>query len=154
MPSLRRFCTLRFNNILVMLVMFISGLFFGVGSVIGIPISLSGLKGISGLVGNAVMVGAFFGFFRTYNVLEGALPVVMLHGTLELSALVITCAAGMMLGNGILFPRHLQTRPGPAKICPGRRAHHDGVDPCRGHGRVYRRLPDAFLRKCPGILRR
>lgn len=102
--QLETFVRIAYNNITVMMIMFISGLFFGIGSIIGLPITIWGVQGISGLVGNAIMVGAFLGFFKTYNVLDGALPVVMLHGTLELSAIVITAAAGMMLGNGLLFP--------------------------------------------------
>jgi uncharacterized membrane protein SpoIIM required for sporulation len=53
---------------------------------------------------NGVMVGAFLTFFHTQNQLWEALPVVYIHGTLELSAIVIAGGAGFMLGNSILFP--------------------------------------------------
>lgn len=53
---------------------------------------------------NGVMVGAFFAFFYIEGVALDAWPVIMLHGTIELSVIVICGAAGMIMGNGILFP--------------------------------------------------
>src|SRR5690606_30767835 len=53
---------------------------------------------------NGVMLGAFFTMFYNERVLVEAVPVVMLHGTIELSAIVIAGAAGITMGNSILFP--------------------------------------------------
>lgn len=53
---------------------------------------------------NAVMVGSFMAFFSQENLASHAIPVIMLHGTIELSAIVIAGAAGFTLGNGLIFP--------------------------------------------------
>lgn len=56
------------------------------------------------LFSNGVMLGAFLGFFHIKGLNMEALPVIYIHGTLELSAIVIAGGAGFMLGNSILFP--------------------------------------------------
>lgn len=56
------------------------------------------------LFSNGLMVGAFFTFLGKEADLLDSLGVVMLHGTLELSAIVIAGAAGFVMGNSILFP--------------------------------------------------
>ena len=56
------------------------------------------------LLVNGVMVGSFFTFLFMRGVVFQAILAVMLHGTLELSAIVIAGGAGIMLGNGWLFP--------------------------------------------------
>ena len=43
-------------------------------------------------------------FFAQHGLLGVSLSTTMLHGTLELSAIVIAGAAGLALGNGWLFP--------------------------------------------------
>lgn len=53
---------------------------------------------------NGLMVGTFFTFFYTENQLANGFPVVMLHGTIELTSIVIAAAAGFVMGNSILFP--------------------------------------------------
>jgi uncharacterized membrane protein SpoIIM required for sporulation len=53
---------------------------------------------------NAIMVGTFMMFFYTENQLAQGLPVIMLHGTIELTSIVIAAAAGFVMGNSILFP--------------------------------------------------
>jgi uncharacterized membrane protein SpoIIM required for sporulation len=50
------------------------------------------------------MVGTFIMFFVTEQQLTQALPVIMLHGTIELSSIVIAAAAGFTMGNSLLFP--------------------------------------------------
>jgi uncharacterized membrane protein SpoIIM required for sporulation len=50
------------------------------------------------------MVGTFITMFYTESQLSQALPVIMLHGTIELSSIVIAAAAGFTMGNGLLFP--------------------------------------------------
>ncbi|MTI20153.1 stage II sporulation protein M, partial [Fulvivirga sp. RKSG066] len=57
------------------------------------------------LFSNGLMVGAFFTFLAKEDSLLDSLGVVMLHGTLELSAIVIAGAAGFVMGNSILFPK-------------------------------------------------
>lgn len=53
---------------------------------------------------NGLMVGSFTSFFYTQNQLAFALPVIMLHGTIELTSIVIAGGAGFSLGNGLIFP--------------------------------------------------
>jgi uncharacterized membrane protein SpoIIM required for sporulation len=50
------------------------------------------------------MVGAFVTFFYREQQLAQAFPVIMLHGTIELSSIVIAGAAGFVMGNSLLFP--------------------------------------------------
>ncbi len=57
------------------------------------------------LMKNALMVGVFEQFFFHHGLGLKSILVVFLHGTLELSAIVISGMAGMVLGNSILFPK-------------------------------------------------
>jgi uncharacterized membrane protein SpoIIM required for sporulation len=61
---------------------------------------------VSGLVlfYNALMVGSFMTFFAQQQQASQAIPVVMLHGTIELTSIVIAGGAGFVMGNGWLFP--------------------------------------------------
>lgn len=56
------------------------------------------------IFGNGVMMGCFMTFFAQHDLLADAFLAVMLHGTLELSAIVVAGAAGLTLGCGLLFP--------------------------------------------------
>ncbi len=56
------------------------------------------------LFSNGIMVGAFQFFFYTKGVLLQSALVVWIHGTLEISAIVIAGCAGLTMGNSILFP--------------------------------------------------
>lgn len=85
------FFAITYNNVMVSLRIFVFGVFLSVGT---------GLF----LFYNAVMVGTFIMFFYQQNQLSQALPVIMLHGTIELSSIVIAAAAGFVVGNSILFP--------------------------------------------------
>ncbi len=79
------------NNILVSFMIFIYGVFASLGT---------GLY----LFYNALMVGTFITFFYNENQLALGLPVILLHGTIELTSIVIAAAAGFVMGNSILFP--------------------------------------------------
>lgn len=79
------------NNILVSFMIFIYGVFASLGT---------GLY----LFYNALMVGTFITFFYNENQLAQGLPVILLHGTIELTSIVIAAAAGFVMGNSILFP--------------------------------------------------
>ncbi len=56
------------------------------------------------LLHNAVRIGAFHYIFYDANVLFIALTTVWIHGTLEISAILLAGAAGILMGNSILFP--------------------------------------------------
>jgi uncharacterized membrane protein SpoIIM required for sporulation len=85
------FFWITWNNILVSFKVFVFGIFASLGT---------GLF----LVYNGIMVGTFMMFFAQEQQLSQALPVIMLHGTIELSSIVIAAAAGFSMGNSLLFP--------------------------------------------------
>lgn len=85
------FFMITLNNIMVSLKVFVFGVFLSLGT---------GLF----LFYNALMVGTFLMFFYKESQLSQALPVILLHGTIELSSIVIAAAAGFVMGNSILFP--------------------------------------------------
>jgi uncharacterized membrane protein SpoIIM required for sporulation len=85
------FVMITFNNVMVSFRVFAFGAMFSLGTAYF-------------LFSNALMVGAFSAFFYQHNQLAQALPVIMLHGTIELSSIVIASAAGFTMGNGLLFP--------------------------------------------------
>jgi uncharacterized membrane protein SpoIIM required for sporulation len=89
--EMNMFFMITLNNIMVSLKVFVFGVFFSLGT---------GLF----LFYNALMVGSFMMFFYQENQLSQALPVIMLHGTIELSSIVIAAAAGFTMGNSLLFP--------------------------------------------------
>ncbi len=53
---------------------------------------------------NGVMLGAFHALFFDRGLLLESLLVVYIHGALEISAIVIAGGAGLVMGNGLLFP--------------------------------------------------
>jgi len=89
--ELMMFLSITWNNILVSFRVFVFGFFASLGT---------GLY----LFYNGLMVGAFIMFFSQEQQLSQALPVIMLHGTIELSSIVIAAAAGFTMGNSLLFP--------------------------------------------------
>lgn len=56
------------------------------------------------LLANGVMVGAFQTFFVEHGLFWDSFLAIWLHGTLEISAIIVAGAAGLALGNGWLFP--------------------------------------------------
>ncbi|MBX2897318.1 MAG: stage II sporulation protein M [Cyclobacteriaceae bacterium] len=85
------FFMITLNNIMVSIRVFVMGVMASLGT---------GLM----LFYNAVMVGTFVMFFYQESQLGQALPVIMLHGTIELTSIVIAAGAGFVMGNSILFP--------------------------------------------------
>ncbi len=53
---------------------------------------------------NGVMLGAFQWFFYQKGLFLTSFLTIWIHGTLEISAIIIAGAAGFVLGNSILFP--------------------------------------------------
>lgn len=80
-----------FNNVAVSWKIFLYGFLTPIGT-------------IYGLFFNGVMVGAFQTFFFQKNLLGVSTYAIMIHGTLELSAVVLAGGAGIMLGKYLLFP--------------------------------------------------
>ena len=92
MPNWFMFIYITVNNIKVSFFMLAFGMIFSVGA--GYYILY-----------NTIMLGSFFTLFYQYNVLGKALKVVWIHGTLEMSAIVIAGCAGLLLGNSFMFPK-------------------------------------------------
>ncbi len=79
------------NNVFVSFQAFALGLIFSIGTVYV-------------LFSNGVMLGAFLGFLYQQDVLTQSSLAIWIHGTLEISAIIIAGCAGLTLGNSILFP--------------------------------------------------
>lgn len=56
------------------------------------------------LIQNGIMLGAFQYFFHQKGLLLTSVLSVWIHGTLEITAIVLAGAAGITMGNGLLFP--------------------------------------------------
>ena len=85
------FLEIMFNNVRVSFMAFTFGIFTSIA--VGYF-----------LFANGVMVGTFIAFLFAQGVLGESWTAIMLHGTLELSAIVIAGGAGIAFGNGWLFP--------------------------------------------------
>jgi uncharacterized membrane protein SpoIIM required for sporulation len=53
---------------------------------------------------NGVMLGAFHFLFFQHDLLTRSLLVVYIHGALEIPAIIVAGAAGLVMGNSLLFP--------------------------------------------------
>lgn len=62
------------------------------------------------LFSNGVMLGAFVTFFYTKGVFFEANKQIWLHGTIEISVIIIAGCAGLIMGNSILFPKTFSRR--------------------------------------------
>lgn len=85
------FVRIAFNNVFVMLRTFLWGILFGVGTAYFLFV-------------NGVMVGSFLAFFQRFGKAAEAWPIIYIHGTLEITCIVLSGAAGFMLGHALLFP--------------------------------------------------
>ena len=56
------------------------------------------------LISNGVMVGVFQSYFYQFGLLAESASVIWIHGTIEISAIIIAGGAGFAMGNRILFP--------------------------------------------------
>ncbi len=59
---------------------------------------------------NGIMLGAFITFFYTKDVFFEANKQIWLHGTIEISVIIIAGCAGIIMGNSILFPKTYSRR--------------------------------------------
>lgn len=80
------------NNIRVAFLCFAMGIFLSIGT--GVVLFING-----------IMLGAFHYLFYQYGVLPEAMSAIWIHGTIEISVIVIAGACGLTLGNSFLFPR-------------------------------------------------
>ena len=90
-PEDAMFGMITLNNVKVSFITFVLGVFTSLGT---------GFV----LFQNGVMLGSFQTFFAQHGLLWQSALAVWLHGTLEISAIIVAGAAGIAMGNGWLFP--------------------------------------------------
>ena len=88
---LNMFVWIAVHNIKVAFIIYISGFLLSLGTVWF-------------LFQNGVMLGAFQYYFFARGLGWKSILVIWIHGTLEISCFIIAGAAGLVLGNSILFP--------------------------------------------------
>lgn len=85
------FIGITINNLKVGIIAFILGVFLGIGT-------------LYIMFKNCIMLGSFQYFFYEKGVLWESVRGIWIHGAMEIFAIVIECAAGLILGASILFP--------------------------------------------------
>ncbi|MGI4865718.1 MAG: stage II sporulation protein M [Janthinobacterium lividum] len=90
-PEAPMFLFITVNNIRVALMTFALGITAGLGTTLM-------------LFRNGLMLGAFQFFFFRQKVLLASLLTIWIHGTLEISSIILAGGAGYVLARGVLFP--------------------------------------------------
>ncbi len=85
------FLVITLNNIKVAMMAFVFGMLFSVGTLFI-------------MMRNGIMLGSFAYFFYDKGLLWESSRIIWLHGTIEISVIIIAGCAGLVLGNGLLFP--------------------------------------------------
>ncbi|WP_081210977.1 stage II sporulation protein M [Salegentibacter sediminis] len=85
------FLGITINNIRVAFMVFVLGIFAGIGTVFV-------------MMQNAIMLGSFQYFFYEQGLLWESARTIWIHGTIEISVIVIAGCAGLVLGKSMLFP--------------------------------------------------
>jgi uncharacterized membrane protein SpoIIM required for sporulation len=100
MDQATMFVQIAYNNIMVSFLTMI-----GMFSFQGLTLPLFTIGTVWNLFRNGVMLGCFQYFFAERGLLLDTFLVIWIHGTLEISAIVIAGCAGLVMGNGLLFPQ-------------------------------------------------
>jgi uncharacterized membrane protein SpoIIM required for sporulation len=85
------FLGITFNNLMVAFRTYVLGVFLSIGTLVI-------------LLYNGIMVGCFQFFFIERGLFVESALSIWLHGTLEISSIILAGGAGLTLGNGLLFP--------------------------------------------------
>ena len=85
------FIGITINNLKVGIIAFVLGVFLGIGT-------------LWVLLKNCIMLGSFQYFFYEKEVFWESVRGIWIHGSMEIFAIVIEAAAGLILGASILFP--------------------------------------------------
>ena len=86
------FISITLNNIKVAMTAFIFGIFLSIGT-------------LYVMLQNGIMLGSFLYFFYDKDLLWESSRTIWIHGTIEISVIIIAGCAGLVLGNGLLFPK-------------------------------------------------
>lgn len=89
--ELPMFLQITLNNIKVAFLAFVSGIVMGIGSLLV-------------LLYNGIMLGCFQFYFIQQDLARESILAIWMHGTLEISSVVISGAAGLEMGKGLIFP--------------------------------------------------
>jgi uncharacterized membrane protein SpoIIM required for sporulation len=85
------FLSITFNNIRVAFFAFVSGVFIAIGSCLV-------------LINNGIVLGAFQYFFYQKGLLITSVLSVWIHGTIEITSIIIAGGAGIIMGKSLLMP--------------------------------------------------
>lgn len=85
------FLRITYNNIMVSFYTFIMGVLASIGTILI-------------LIKNAIMVGAFQQYFINKGLFKEMFFTIWVHGTLEISAIIIAGGAGIVFGSGLIVP--------------------------------------------------
>ena len=85
------FLGITINNIKVAVYAFALGILLGIGTLII-------------MLQNGIMLGSFQYFFYEKGLLWESVRTIWIHGTIEISVIIIAGCAGLVMGNGMLFP--------------------------------------------------
>jgi len=91
MGEVNMFLGLTINNVRVALMAFAFGMLLGIGT-------------LYVMMQNAIMLGSFQYFFYDQGLLWESMRTIWIHGTIEISVIIIAGCAGLVLANGMLFP--------------------------------------------------
>ncbi|WP_396637286.1 stage II sporulation protein M [Maribacter sp. R77961] len=91
MGEFNMFLGITINNIRVALMAFVYGIMLGVGTIMI-------------MLQNGIMLGSFQYFFYEKGLLWESVRTIWIHGTIEISVIIIAGCAGLVLANGMLFP--------------------------------------------------
>lgn len=86
------FLGITINNIMVALKAFVFGVIFSIGTLYIMML-------------NGVMLGSFLGFFVEHSLLWESFRTIWIHGTIEISVIIVAGTAGLVMGSGLLFPK-------------------------------------------------
>ncbi len=90
--EMNMFLAITINNIKVAMTAFVFGMLFSIGTLFV-------------MMQNGIMLGSFLYFFYEKDLLWESSRTIWIHGTIEISVIIIAGCAGLVLGNGILFPK-------------------------------------------------
>ncbi len=85
------FLGITFNNLMVAFRTYLLGIFLAIGT-------------LGSLLYNGIMVGSFQYFFIERGLFAQSASSIWLHGTLEISSIILAGGAGLTLGSGLIFP--------------------------------------------------
>ena len=85
------FLGITFNNLKVAFMTYLFGLLYAAGT-------------LAILLYNGIMVGTFQYFFIEHHLFRESFLTIWMHGTLEISCIILAGAAGLVLGKGLVFP--------------------------------------------------